>query len=76
MKEKIRRITMDTTTTETKIEKTVTISFDGKQFLVRIPNEISDFLKLKKGNKLKFILDIPYIEKTEEKAMVVEVVGT
>jgi len=39
-------------------EETATMSFDGKQFLVRIPKEIADIKKMKKGDKLKFHLKI------------------
>ena len=40
------------------IEKVSTISSDGKTFLTRIPKEIIETLKLKKGGKLKWIVDI------------------
>ena len=53
MKEQIRRIIRETDRPETKIEKTVTINFDGRQFFVRIPKKFSDYLKINKKNKLK-----------------------
>ena len=74
MKEIIKRISTETYLPETKIEKIVSISFDGEQFLVRLPKKISNFLKLSKKNKLKFSLDLPYLEETGEKIMVVEVI--
>lgn len=39
--------------------KSAKIAFDGKQFLVRIPTEISGIKKMKKGDKLEFIVEIP-----------------
>ena len=75
MKEQIIRITQETDRPETKIEKTVTINFDGRQFFVRIPKKFSDYLKINKKNKLKFTVDIPYLEETGKKIMVVELVG-
>lgn len=40
------------------IKKGVRIQDDGKQFLIRIPKEVSRFLKLKKGDKFIFIVQI------------------
>ena len=40
------------------IEKLTTLSDDGKSLLTRIPKEITDFLKLKKRDKLKWLVDI------------------
>ena len=75
MKQQIKRITEETNFPEQKIEKTVAVSFDGDQFLVRIPKKISDFLKIKKGLKIKFIVNIPYIIETGKKVMVVQIIG-
>ena len=50
------------------IEKITTISDDGKSLLTRIPKEIVFFLKLKKGNKLRWLVD----SKTKE--MKVEII--
>lgn len=75
MKEKIERIVGKTDHPETKIEKTVTINFDGHQFFVRIPMKISEYLKLDKKDKLKFIIDIPFVVESGKKMMVVEIVG-
>jgi hypothetical protein len=74
MKEQIKRITEERINPEEKIEKTVTISFDGDQFLVRIPKKISDLLEMKKGDKVKFLVNIPYIEESKKKYMVVELI--
>ena len=41
-----------------KEEETATLSYDGKQFLIRIPKEISEIKKMKKGDQIKFILKI------------------
>ncbi len=38
------------------IVKDVAILFDGKQFMVKIPKEISEFYNLKKGSKLRLIV--------------------
>ncbi len=38
------------------IVKEATILFDGRQFMIKIPKEISNFYKIKKGNKLKMIV--------------------
>ncbi len=73
MKEQIKRILDKRTIREAKIEKTVTISFDGDQFLVRIPKKISDALEIKKGFKMKFIANLAYNEETNKKHMVVEI---
>lgn len=34
------------------IKKEVSVLFDGKQFMIKLPKEISDFYDLKKGDKL------------------------
>jgi len=39
-------------------EENATLSYDGKQFLVRIPKEVAEIKKMKKGDKLKFHLKI------------------
>jgi hypothetical protein len=39
------------------IRKTVKISYDGKQFLIRIPNEISSYYNLKKGDELEILIE-------------------
>jgi hypothetical protein len=75
MKEEIKRILSETDKPETKIEKTVSISYDGEQYLVRIPKKISDYLELKNNNRLKFTLDIPFIEEYGKKIMAVEIIG-
>lgn len=74
MKEKVNKIDNNKTPKEAKIVKSVTISFDGDQYLLRIPKKISDILEIKKGHKLKFILNLEYLEKTNQKVMVVELI--
>lgn len=39
------------------IEKITTLSSDGRNLLTRVPTEIVSFLELKKGNKLKWLVD-------------------
>ena len=74
MKEQIKRIIEETENPEEKIEKMATISFDGDQYLVRIPKKISDFLNLQKKDKIRFIVHVPFIEETKRKIMVVEII--
>lgn len=38
------------------IEKTATISSDGKNLLIRVPKNIVTFLNLKKGDKLRWLV--------------------
>jgi hypothetical protein len=40
------------------IEKTMKIVFDGKQYLVRFPTEISEVIELK-NYKVKFKIELP-----------------
>jgi hypothetical protein len=42
---------------QSQIEKITTLSFDGKNLLTRVPKVIQDYLKLKRGNKLRWIVD-------------------
>jgi hypothetical protein len=39
------------------IEKISILSSDGKNLLTRIPKEITDYLKLNKGDKIKWLVD-------------------
>ena len=39
------------------LEKTSSISSDGKNFLSRIPKEIAEFLELKKGQKIRWYVN-------------------
>lgn len=49
-------------------EKEANINFDGKQFLVRFPNDIAGAIGIKKGDKIKFrvVLPSPKISQPEE----------
>lgn len=40
------------------VQKKVKVSYDGKQFLIRIPNEISNFYRLKKGDEVEVFLKV------------------
>jgi len=44
---------------EEVVRKEATISFDGRQFLARIPSEVSQILDIKKGDKLEFEIRMP-----------------
>ncbi|GEM_PF-5170741 len=74
MKEQIESILDEGAYREEKIEKAATISFDGEQFLVRLPKKISDILDVRKGNKMRFIVNLAYIEKVNKKIMVGEII--
>jgi hypothetical protein len=39
-------------------EKAAKITFDGKQFLVRIPKEVAEIMKIKKGDLIHFHIEI------------------
>lgn len=41
---------------EPNVEKVSTVSSDGKNLLTRIPKEVKDFVLLKKGDRLRFIV--------------------
>ena len=41
------------------ILKRVKVQYDGKQLFIRIPKEISNFLKIRKGDNFEFKIDIP-----------------
>ena len=53
---------------KSQIDKITTLSYDGKNLLTRIPKEIKNYLELKKGGKLRWIVDnnkkiiIEYVE--------------
>lgn len=74
MEEEIKRITGKNEYPETKMKQEVSINYDGKQYFVRIPTKISEYLDLNKKQKMQFIVDIPYIEEKEEKIMVVKII--
>jgi len=42
---------------EPYVERIATISSDGKNLLVRIPKDVRDFLKLKKGDRTRFLVN-------------------
>lgn len=74
MKQNIERILKESGNPEEKIEKTVSLNYDGKQFFIRIPKKISDYLNLKKEDTLQITIDVGYIEETQQKTMVVELI--
>lgn len=47
------------------IEKEVSLSWDGKNLIVRVPKEISDYLNLNKENRFKKKMKFSIIEKEE-----------
>ena len=42
---------------DVNIDKSMSILWDGRQFMVKLPKELSEFYKIKKGDKLRFIID-------------------
>lgn len=42
-----------------KTEKEANINYDGKQWLVRFPNDIANAIGIKKGDKIKFKVVLP-----------------
>ena len=51
------------------IEKFTTLSDDGRNLLTRVPKEIVDFLKLKKGDKVR------WYAKADTKELKVEIIN-
>ena len=49
-----------------KIEREASITFDGRQYLVRFPKDISDAMDLSREHKVRFTLTMPK-PRTEEK---------
>ncbi|MFZ3168155.1 MAG: hypothetical protein WA130_11120 [Candidatus Methanoperedens sp.] len=49
-------------------EKEANINFDGKQYLVRFPNDIANAIGIKKGDKIRFkvVLPSPIINQQED----------
>ncbi len=44
---------------ETKIEKTVNVLFDGKQYFIKFPTELSEYFKIEKGYKCRLMVIVP-----------------
>lgn len=70
---KIIQIRKPTDYKETKIIKKARISYDGKQFLVRIPTELARLFEIKQGQYLEFMVDVPYFQEKKERVAVVSV---
>ncbi len=43
--------------TKVNIERVTTISSDGKTLITRIPKEVVEYLKIEKGDKLRWLVD-------------------
>jgi hypothetical protein len=56
-----------------KIEKTANINFDGRQYLIRFPKEISDAVGLSKEHKVRFKVIKPKPMSEEEPELTMEV---
>jgi len=53
-------------------EKEMNIVFDGKQFLVRFPKDISNAIGVKKGDKIKFKVMSPSPKINQEQTIEIE----
>lgn len=53
-------------------EKEMSIVFDGKQFLVRFPKDISNAIGIKKGDKIKFKVTSPSPKINQEQKIEIE----
>lgn len=47
-------------------EKDANINFDGKQYLVRFPNDIANAIGIKKGDKIKFRVVLPSLKTNQQ----------
>lgn len=68
----IDKVKGETDYEETRIVKKAKISFDGKQFLIRMPTEIARLFEVEKGQYLEFTVDVPYTQEKKEKVAVVK----
>ena len=57
-----------------KVEDIANITFDGRQYLVRFPKDISDAMELSKEHKVKFIVIKPKPRTNEKPNLTMEVV--
>jgi hypothetical protein len=57
-----------------KTEKTANINFDGRQYLIRFPKEISDAVSLSKKHKVKFTVIAPKPMSGKESELTMEVI--
>lgn len=56
------------------IEDTANITFDGRQYLVRFPKDVSDAMNLSRGDKVKFTVIKPKPRTNEKPDLTMEVV--
>ena len=59
---------------QAKIERDASITFDGRQYLVRFPKDISDNMGLSRENKVRFTLTMPKPRTEEEPKLKIEVI--
>lgn len=55
------------------IDREVNILSDGRQYMIKIPKEVSDFLEIKKGYKFRFLIEIPE-DKTKKPTQTFEII--
>lgn len=59
---------------QAKIAHTANVTFDGRQFLVRFPKDISEAMNLSKEHKVIFIVIKPKPRTDEEPKLTIEVI--
>lgn len=57
-----------------EIRKEVKISFDGRQYVVRFPKEISKLMSISTKDKIKFILKRPHPKEGGEPKLEIELI--
>ena len=69
-----RNVEVEVSEERAKIEDTANITFDGRQYLVRFPKDVSDAMSLSKGHKVKFTVIKPKPRTKEKPNLTMEVV--
>jgi len=49
------------------IERTASVLYDGRQYSLKIPREVISYLKIKKGDKINFIIRLKQPPEQDEK---------
>lgn len=57
-----------------RIDKKVKLTWDGKQFSLRIPKEIADEMKITKENQVRFLLKKPVPGSDEEPELMISLI--
>lgn len=59
---------------EEEIVEESKITFDGRQFLVRFPSEISKLMKITNQDKIRFVLKLPRPRTDESSKLTIEII--